>query len=280
MEDALRVVTHFLHAAASKRQSEDADSDEGRAFEGALLLVYQGNDASLASLKSLVHGTDDKVPDVNGEILEVTYAQVKQSALQGAQEVVPTAEQEAEQAESSEFAPLATEVQTDPTVASAGLTELDDTVAIQTPVSATSATPVDTAPVPEQASTGADAANAIAEATWDPQASVVTDTSATNEEWVQVPRDPAETETGIAATPAAAHNTSSWAEEAGAAAEDKPSTENDGFEQVRRERGRGRGGRGGRGDFRGRGRGGRGDGHRGGRGGAPKGRGGSRGDKS
>ncbi|EXJ93329.1 hypothetical protein A1O1_01721 [Capronia coronata CBS 617.96] len=280
VEDGLRVVTHFLHAAASKRQSEDADSDEGRAFEGALLLVYQGNDASLTSLKNLVYGTDDKVPDVNGESLEVTYAQVKQSALQGARDVSSITEHEVEQAGAAQPEPIAAEVQTDPTVASAGLTELDNTTAIQTPVTTNSTAPTDAIPIPEQASIGADAANAVAEASWDPQASVVTDTSATNEEWVQVPRDPTETDTGIAATPAAFHGSSSWAEEAGAAAEEKPVVENDGFEQVRRERGRGRGGRGGRGDSRGRGRGNRGDGHRGGRGGGPRGRGGPRADKS
>ncbi|KAL2420131.1 hypothetical protein ABEF95_007196 [Exophiala dermatitidis] len=282
VEDSLRVVSHFLHAAASKRQSEDADSDEGRAFEGALLLVYQGNEASLTALKNLVHGTDDKVPDVNGESLEITYAQVKQSSLQGAQEALSTTEHEADQTNPADSAPAATEILTDQTVASAGLTELDDTIAIQTPIDPAATTPADALPIPEQALTGADAANAVAEATWDPQASVVTDTSAANEEWVQVPRDPAETETGVAATPADVHASSSWAEEAGAAAavEEKPAVENDGFEQVRRERGRGRGGRGGRGEFRGRGRGGRGDGHRGGRGGASRGRGGPRGDKS
>jgi hypothetical protein len=101
---------------------------------------------------------------------------------------------------------------------------------------------------------------------------------------VQVPRDLAETETGVTATPAATvQATNSWAEEVGAAAtnaDEKPAVENDGFSEVRRERGRGRGGRGGRGEFRGRGRGGR-DGHRGGgrgrdgQGGGRGGRGGS-----
>lgn len=276
VEDALRVVNHFLHSAASKRQSEEADSDEGRAFEGALLLVYQGNEAALSTLKSLVYGTEDKVPDTQGEALNFTFAQIKQSALQAAQEPLPIAEAEVNDSQPDA---IVTEFQTDATVANAAFTELDDATAIQT--STQDASEPEALPVPEQASTDGEAANAVAESSWDPQASVVTDTSATNDGWVQVPRDPAETDNGVAATPAAMHGSSSWAEEVGAAtAEDKPTPENDGFEQVRRERGRGRGGRGGRGEFRGRGRGGRGDGHRGRGGGAPRGRGGPRGDKS
>ncbi|KIW99441.1 uncharacterized protein Z518_11180 [Rhinocladiella mackenziei CBS 650.93] len=280
VEDSLRTVTHFLHAAASKRQSEEADSEEGRAFEGALLLVYQGNEASLTTLKNLINGTEDKVPDVQGEVLDFTFAQVKQSALRGAQDLVPSMEQVADETEQTEPSADATEIKSDATIANAALTELGDTTTIQTPANDAAAEP-EALPVLEQASTGANAANAVAEATWDPQASIVTDTSATNEEWVQVSRDPAETDTGVNATPAAVHGASNWAEEVGAATEEKPAAENDGFEQVRRERGRGRGGRGGRGDFRGRGRGGRGDGYRSsGRGGAPRGRGGPRGEKS
>jgi len=279
VEDALRVINHFLHAAASKRQSEDVDSAESRAFEGTLLLVYQGNEASLETLKSLVYGVDERVPDVSGEMLEYTYAQVKASAVQGADDAAQTTTQEEEESQSAELSPSAAYVQTDSTIANAGLTELDNTTTL--PTTNASEPESETIAVPEQATIGADAANAVAEAAWDPQASIVTDTSATNEEWVQVPRDPAETETGVAATPAAVVSTANWAEEVGAAAEEKPASENDGFEQVKRDRGRGRGARGGRGDFRGRGRGG-GRGDRGGRpGGGPRGaRGGPRGDKS
>lgn len=279
VEDGLRVINHFLHAAASKRQSEDVDSAESRAFEGTLLLVYQGNEASLETLKSLIYGTDEKVPDVSGELLDYTYAQVKESAIQGGENPLEITKEEDEDTQPAEPAASTAYAQTDSTIANAGLTELDDTTTL--PTTKASETDVESLPVPEQSTIGADAANAIAEASWDPQASIVTDTSTTNEEWVKVPRDPAETETGVAATPAAVHSTANWAEEVGAAAEEKPASENDGFEQVKRDRGRGRGGRGGRGDFRGRGRGG-GRGDRGGRGGGgPRGaRGGPRGDKS
>jgi hypothetical protein len=275
VEDGLRVISHFLHTAASKRQSEEPDTEESRAFEGALLLVYQGNDASLSTLMSLIYGTDEKVPDVNGEPLDFTFAQVKESATQGMQAAVETTQEEVNDTQPTDMG-ATNDVQTDVTIANAGLTEMDDVAAAQTD----NGTDGEALAVPEQASTGADAANAVAESSWDAQASAVTDTTASNEEWVQVPRDPAETDTGVTATPADVHGASSWAEEVGAAAEEKPVVpENDGYEQVRRDKNRGRG-RGGRGEFRGRGRGGRGgDGYRGGRGG-PKARGGARGDKS
>ncbi|OAP57844.1 hypothetical protein AYL99_08582 [Fonsecaea erecta] len=238
VEDGLRVITHFLHTAASKRQSEEADTEEGRAFEGALLLVYQGNESSLSTLQSLIYGTDDKVPDVHGELLDFTFAQIKESSLQSAPDALPGTEPEVEdEAEEKEAATVAAELGVDNTVANAGLTELDDAAAIQTDETVNEIAEPEVAPsVPEQSTTGDEAANAVGEA-WDPQASMVTDTSATNEEWVQVPRVPAETDTGLAATPAAVQS-NSWAEEVGAAAitaEEKPAQENDGFEQVRRE---------------------------------------------
>ena len=285
IEDGLRVITHFLHTAASKRQSEEADTEEGRAFEGALLLVYQGNETSLVTLKNLIDGTEDKVSDVQGEALDFTFAQIKESSLREAQDLVQATGHEVEGAPAVDTAATTDEVQTDSTVANAGLTELEDATATAIPTTGDETAEPQVVQIPDQAATGDEAANAVAETTWDPQASQVTDTSATNEEWVQVPRDPAETDTGVAATPAAMHGSSSWTEEVGAAAavEEKIAAENDGFEQVRRERGRGgRGGRGsGRGDFRGRGRGGgRGEGFRGGRGGGSKGRGGPRGGQS
>lgn len=105
-----------------------------------------------------------------------------------------------------------------------------------------------------------------------------------------MPRYPAETETGVAATPAAPANTQSWADDhPEPAAEAAPAApEGDGFQAVHRHRGRGdregsfhgRGGRGGeRGGYRGRGgfRGeGRGGGGRGGERGGYRGRGGPR----
>lgn len=172
---------------------------------------------------------------------------------------------------------------TDPTVANAGLTEID--TAAQPPQSANATSNhVDTPTVPGSASINASAANAAGETNWDVKMSASTE--AGPDGWVEVPRDPAETETGNNATPAGMTGTQSWAEDV---PPDNPSTSftsfadapaangGDGFHEVHHGRGRGRGG-----DHRGdrsrgyrRGRGGyRGDRGEGGRG---RGRGGYRG---
>jgi hypothetical protein len=170
----------------------------------------------------------------------------------------------------------------DPTLANAGLTELQDTSAtVQAATSngfASSAAsqPEDVIAAPAQTSVG-DAANSVGES-WDPQASHSADPSANADEWVEVPRDPSETETGVQATPASVQPSTSWAEDVPSVAPTANKEGGDGFEQVvhhqRQNSVRGRGGRGrgrgdgfrgrGRGDFRGRGRG-RGE-FRGGRG--------------
>ena len=279
-EEDLLVLTQFLHAAASKRQTEAANTEEGRAFEGALLLVYQGNKMSLTTLKNIVEGSDETVPDDKGTQLEFTFAQLKQASKDSA--LPAEDEDDVDIAAPSPTVEEATPALTsDPTIAHAGLTELEDTAP---PPSTNGAPTQDTMSAPEQSSTGAEAANAMAESNWDPQASIISNASAGGEGWVEVPRDPAETDTGLAATPAAMHGAASWAEEVteGATAEEKAAIENDGFEQVvhhqRGGPGRGRGNEGrGRGDFRGRGgRAGRGDGRGGGR---PRGDGDRRGGR-
>jgi len=97
-----------------------------------------------------------------------------------------------------------------------------------------------------------------------------------SQEWVEVPREAAETETGFNATPAAPANTQSWADDQPENPPEvpAPADPNDGFHQVQRHRGRGnhegggyrgRGGPRGRGPYRGEGRGrGRGSGRGGG----------------
>jgi len=84
------------------------------------------------------------------------------------------------------------------------LTEID---ADQTAPLSTQAANVDTEEVTQNSGFG-QGANAAAEANWDQN----NDLSA-SQEWVEVPRDAAETETGIAATPAAPANTQSWADD-------------------------------------------------------------------
>lgn len=94
--------------------------------------------------------------------------------------------------------------QTDPTIANAGLTEIDDNQTI--PLS-TQAAAVETEEVAQNSGFG-EGANAAAQANWDQN----NDLSA-SQEWVEVPRDAAETETGVVATPAAPANTQSWADD-------------------------------------------------------------------
>lgn len=266
VKEALHVTCQFLHAAAFQRQRDDVEESEKQAYEAVLFHLYQGNATALETLTKVVEGQEDKVVEPSGDVLEFTYAQLKTSALS----TLNSEDQAAPEVDTaSEAAPVAEEPESDPTVTHATLTELEDTTTI--PVS-TADDATDEAPsvVPEQGIAAADAGNAAAEAAWAPEASM---TSESAEGWVQV-QNPEATETGTQPEPAAPQSTSNWADEAGAAAEEQsltPVTENDGFSEVRRDRG-GRGGRGGRGrgnfdgrgrgrgrgDFRGRGRGGRG----------------------
>ena len=276
VEDDLLILSQFLHAAAAKRTDGDLDAVEKAAFEGVLLLVYQGNSAAIAAFKDIAAGAEKKVISTSGDELDFTYNQIKKISVNNA----PVSGGIDAGVETPEAADVTTETGTDPTIANAGLTELEDTLPKQPSAESTEQQELE---VPAQSSTASDAANAVAERSWDPQDSMVSETPS-GEGWVQVTRDPAETDTGVSATPAALHNSSSWAEEvnADAAAEEKVAPENDGFEQVVHHPARGRG-RVYRGDFRGRGRGGeyrgrgrgdrdRGDGERrGGRGGRGRG---------
>lgn len=167
---------------------------------------------------------------------------------------------------------------TDPTIAHAGLTEING----HTPVGAVESTNgIDAPQVPNASNIDTGAANSAGANNWDPKASISADSGA--EGWVEVPRDPTETDTGNQATPAATHGTQSWADEVQADPTQampepeytKPPVNGDGFSEVHRNRG-GRG-RGGHGEQRGRGRGG---GYRGDRGeGGGRGRSGYRNDR-
>lgn len=71
-KDNLLVLSKFLRAAAAKRQGGDETSPENRAFEGALLLVYGGEAGAIAAMESLIEGSDEKVPTVDGVPSEYT----------------------------------------------------------------------------------------------------------------------------------------------------------------------------------------------------------------
>ncbi|KAJ5911112.1 uncharacterized protein N7473_000415 [Penicillium subrubescens] len=250
LREQLLTLTKFLCAAANMRHAGETESLESRAFEGVLFQVYGGNKKAVDSMVKLVEGADEKVIGVEGEALELSYGDVKLA--------------------SNKFAPaeVTTEVTTesavvsDPTVANAGLTELQDpSVSDELAASeAANATPQAGQVAPPAQTLISDAANQIAETTYNPTSM---DSSATTDGWVEVPRDPAETETGLQATPADVNNNTATAKETPAGAKGQNGGHR-GRGHRRPRGGEGSRGRGGRGEFRGRGhgagRGGRGRG--------------------
>lgn len=270
--DAIRTTCQFLHAVALSRSNDSLPAEELSAYEAVLNHLYQGNQIAIDTLTNLVEGSEDKITDATSDdTIEFTFAQLKASAEKAPSAISANIEDDEEDTKDTSATPAVQEVpEVDQTIANAGLTELEDTTALPNTNEAATAIPE---AAPEQVSTTGDAANAVAEASWAPEQPL--SASQTGEDWVQVPRDPAETETPHA--PAPNTSGSNWADEVTVAAEEQGPTpviaENDGFSEVRRERG-GRGGGRGRGEFRSRGRGGRGEyrGQRGrGRGGQSRG---------
>ncbi|KAK6212624.1 hypothetical protein LQW54_005045 [Pestalotiopsis sp. IQ-011] len=270
--DGLLVLSQFLRLAAARR-SEDADAslDENMALEGVLLNVYSGDENAVSTMLKLIQGSEEKTRSVSGDELQTTYSQVKDASTAHAKTFA--AEAEAEEVdtslESAESAPVqsADSIETDPTVAYAGLTELDTGASAAPANGHAGSTPA--SGIPASADVGDDAANAAAESQWDPASNDMS-ASVTQEDWVKVPRDPTETDTGLDATPAAAGPVQSWADDQPEHPIETPAAQaDDGFQSVQRNRPRGQGennghrGRGkgdgyrgrGRGDGRGRGRG-------------------------
>lgn len=68
----LLVFSQFLRAAASKRNvEEDAGNEENMAFEGALLLVYGGDEKAVEAAVNIIDGSEEKVPSIEGVPLGV-----------------------------------------------------------------------------------------------------------------------------------------------------------------------------------------------------------------
>lgn len=68
----LLTFSQFLRAAAAKRTvEEEADSEESRAFEGALLLVYGGDSKAVDTALSIIEGSNEPVPSIEGIPLQV-----------------------------------------------------------------------------------------------------------------------------------------------------------------------------------------------------------------
>ncbi|CAG8187677.1 unnamed protein product [Penicillium nalgiovense] len=179
-------VTKFLCAAAILRRDGDAITTESRAFEGVLFEVYAGNQSAVNSLLKIAEGADEKINAVEGTTLDFTYGDVKQAS-----------DKFAPPDEAPEVAPEATHATdptTDPTMANAGLTELQDTsLGAQAEPAASQADQV----APPTQNLVSDGGNPTAEQTWAP-------TSDESSEWVKLPRNPEETDTGLQATPASA----------------------------------------------------------------------------
>ncbi|EGP84117.1 unnamed protein product [Zymoseptoria tritici ST99CH_1A5] len=116
----LLTFSQFLRAAAAKRTvEEDADSEESKAFEGALLSVYGGDNKAVDAALSIIEGSSEQVIDINGYPLNFNYAQVKQAAVEHAP-------YQAEEAWLDQVAEATGgEAGSDPTIVNAGLTELE-----------------------------------------------------------------------------------------------------------------------------------------------------------
>ncbi|KAI0406940.1 hypothetical protein F4802DRAFT_555097 [Xylaria palmicola] len=268
LHDSLLALSQFLRLAAARR-SEDADAglDENMALEGVLLNVYSGDEQAVQTMLKLIEGSSETTRNVAGDELQTTYAQVKAAATDYISPFTATedAPETTEVAQES-----TTAVQTDPTIVHAGLTEIDSTGATE-PLTNGHAESAPHSATLTNADVSDSAANAAGESEWDTNTAMTA--SMTQEGWVEVPRDPAETETGLTATPAVATNVQSWADDQPENPPEQVAAATDGFHQVQRNRPRGHdresGWRGrSRGDYRG--------GHRGnfeGRGGRGRGRG-------
>lgn len=72
LRDRLLALTRFLRAASTVRISGDETSSNSRAFEGVLLQIYEGGDDAVSAMVKLIDGSDDQVPAVDGELLDIT----------------------------------------------------------------------------------------------------------------------------------------------------------------------------------------------------------------
>jgi hypothetical protein len=112
-----------------------------------------------------------------------------------------------------EESPSQTEqVASDPTVAHAGLTEIDDGTTIAL-TNGHADGPAASGSLPVNAEVADDAANAAAENNWDPAQTSPDNDLAGSAEWVKLPRDLSETETGLTASVGNTANTQSWADD-------------------------------------------------------------------
>ncbi|KAK8248025.1 hypothetical protein HDK77DRAFT_426261 [Phyllosticta capitalensis] len=261
-KERLLILSQFLRAAAARRQDCDDDSELSRGFEGTLLQVYGGNSEAVEAALKLIGSSSDRVMSTEGVELTITYAEVKEvSTKETATEFVEEKAWAEDVAQSEPVPPesnAAVSAATDPTVAHAGLTELDATSTAATNGEAHNESAVPPATSVEDAS-----ANAAGAEQWDTKVPVADDPL--TESFEMVPRNPSETE--AIHQPAPATSTQSWAEDTPVPTTETsiaptgpaPGPNGEGFQEVAHSRGgRGRGGyqgERGRGGYRGRGQG-------------------------
>ncbi|KAK5715860.1 hypothetical protein LTS12_027780, partial [Elasticomyces elasticus] len=186
-------LSKFLCAAAAMRRSGDETSSDSHAFEGVLYQVYGGSQDAVTSMIKLVEGVDEKIVSVEGTELDITYGRVKEAA----ESFAPTTDEGVTETTAA--------AASDPTLANAASTELQDTAfgtsAAPTTDANTAATVQTEHIAPPAQTMVSSAANPVAESAWDPN-STASPASANTEGWVEVPRDPAETDAGLERTPA------------------------------------------------------------------------------
>jgi len=76
LRDSLLSLSRFLRAAAARRMLEDDDSEETKAFEGALLLLYGGDETAVDAMEKLIEGAEEGVTSTEGALLSVTCKKV------------------------------------------------------------------------------------------------------------------------------------------------------------------------------------------------------------
>ncbi|KAF2213336.1 hypothetical protein CERZMDRAFT_121037 [Cercospora zeae-maydis SCOH1-5] len=202
----LLVFSRFLRAAAAKRAAEvEEDSEENRAFEGALLLVYGGDDSAVDAAVNIIEGTEEQVPSIDGTLTETTYAQVKQTAVKH------TPFQATEEWAEGVARETAGESGSDPTIANAGLTELE----------APNSTVAEPQPEPTSVQGTAGGSGNVAGERWNTDAagtSAGAEKSGLEESYEIVPRPSEEVDVASAEPAQAQQQGSSWAEESHEAA--------------------------------------------------------------
>lgn len=219
LTDGLLTLTQFLKLAAIRRTEDEAsmEFEENKAIEGILAKLYNGDETGVDFMMKLITGVEEPTVSVLDETLSTTckvfpgtisrYLLIfLDASLKATSVAFYEATKQATIAEPETSAPSEPTLASDPTMVNAGLTEIDDpTIAAMTNGHEEPTSP--TQDIPANAGFG-DGGNAAAEANWDNNNDL-----STSQEWVEVPRDAAETENGVTATPAAPSNVQSWADD-------------------------------------------------------------------